>query len=114
MHIALSLSRLARFSATRIGLMLASLLLLLGSAYWPAQAQTVGTTVARRIDPNSVFVDASGNLYVTDVDRIVKFPPNSTSLTTGTTVAGGSLTQLKYPSGSFCGHEWLYLCSRYE
>jgi sugar lactone lactonase YvrE len=44
--------------------------------------------------PLDVFIDGSGNLYVVDNAnaRIQKFPPNSTSATSGTTVAGGNGT----------------------
>ena len=40
--------------------------------------------------PRTVFVDASGNLYVVDQynERVQKFPPGSTSATAGVTVAG--------------------------
>jgi len=58
--------------------------------------------------PSSVFVDAAGNLYVADKinGRIQKFPPNSTSSTYGTTVAGGNglgpaTNQLDNPDGLF-------------
>ncbi|MBD2754973.1 immunoglobulin domain-containing protein [Spirosoma validum] len=69
---------------------------------------TVGTTVAggngagsaaNKLDsPSSVFVDGSGNMYVSDMynNRIQKFPPNSTSATEGITVVGSS-GQLSYP-----------------
>ncbi len=42
--------------------------------------------------PYSVFVDGSGNIYVTDQanSRVQKFPPGSSSATNGITVAGGN------------------------
>ncbi|GAB3493261.1 hypothetical protein GCM10027341_08350 [Spirosoma knui] len=63
---------------------------------------TAGTTVAggngagsgdnQLEDPSGVYVDGAGNIYVADTDntRIQKFSPNSTSATSGTTVAGGN------------------------
>ena len=59
-------------------------------------------------DPWGVFVDASGNLYVSDYvnNRIQKFPPGSTSATNAVTVAGGNgqgaaANQLNMPYGVF-------------
>ncbi|MBS1625895.1 MAG: T9SS type A sorting domain-containing protein [Bacteroidetes bacterium] len=42
--------------------------------------------------PYGVQTDGAGNIYVLDQgnDRVQKFPPNSTTLTGGTTVAGGN------------------------
>ncbi|WP_191908941.1 hypothetical protein [Larkinella humicola] len=63
---------------------------------------TSGTTVAggNNSGPNlnqidgcdGIAVDQDGNLYVSDMFnyRVLKFPPNSTSLTSGTIVAGGN------------------------
>ena len=55
---------------------------------------------------NGLYVDGSGNIYVTDVGnaRIQKFPAGSTSATNGVTVAGGNGTgsaanQLNQPYG---------------
>jgi gliding motility-associated-like protein len=47
---------------------------------------------ANQLQPNSVCLDANGNLYVADNAnaRILKFPPGSTGATFGTTVAGGN------------------------
>jgi sugar lactone lactonase YvrE len=43
-------------------------------------------------DPYSVYVDASGNIYVADRNnnRVQKFPAGSTSATNGITIAGGN------------------------
>jgi gliding motility-associated-like protein len=49
-----------------------------------------GTAGNQFSNPNCIFLDKQGNLYVSDVAcdlRIMKFPPNSTSATNGTTVA---------------------------
>lgn len=58
--------------------------------------------------PRSVFVDATGNLFVADHlnHRIQNFGPNSTSLTNATTVAGtgtagSTATTLDQPSGVY-------------
>ncbi|CAN5640189.1 hypothetical protein BH09BAC4_BH09BAC4_04380 [soil metagenome] len=58
--------------------------------------------------PSSVYVDGAGNLYVSDYDnhRVQKFPPNSTSATSGSTVAGGNgygggANQLANPYGMY-------------
>ena len=42
--------------------------------------------------PDAIFVDGSGNLYVSDEsnNRVQKFPPGSTSATNGQTAAGGN------------------------
>ena len=65
-------------------------------------AASSGTTVAggngagsapnQLNNPSGVFVDGAGNLYVADTfnSRIQKFAPNSTSASSGTTVAGGN------------------------
>ena len=59
-------------------------------------------------NPSGVFVDRSGNIYVTDRsnNRVQKFPPGSTSATNGTTVAGGNgigaaANQLENPNGVY-------------
>lgn len=48
--------------------------------------------------PTNLLVDNSGYLYVTDNanNRVMKFPPNSTSGTSGTNVFGGSLGNTVY------------------
>jgi sugar lactone lactonase YvrE len=54
---------------------------------------TSGDSAANQLfSPNSVFVDANGNIYVADVynHRIQKFPAGSTSGANGITVAGGN------------------------
>ena len=68
-----------------------------------ASYQTTGTTVAGTGSAGSlatqlnaatgVFIDASGYVYVADNGnhRVQKFPPNSTSATSGVTVAGQSV-----------------------
>jgi sugar lactone lactonase YvrE len=77
-------------------------------------ANTPGVTVAggngagpapnQLANPTAIAFDKTGNIYVVDHDyhRIKKFPPNSTSATAGTVVAGGngqgtSTTQLSFP-----------------
>jgi sugar lactone lactonase YvrE len=64
----------------------------------------IGSAANQLNSPNWVYLDASGNIYVADAgnNRIQKFPPNSTSATNGTTVAGGNgagaaANQLSYP-----------------
>jgi gliding motility-associated-like protein len=54
-----------------------------------AGGNTVG--LPRLSEPNGVFVDAGGNIYVSDYgyNRIQKFPPGSDSSTDGITLAGG-------------------------
>jgi sugar lactone lactonase YvrE len=59
-------------------------------------------------DPEDVFVDGSGNIYVADADndRIQMFPAGSTSASNGITVAGGrglgaEAYQLSYPDAVF-------------
>jgi gliding motility-associated-like protein len=51
----------------------------------------LGTAATQLLDPSSVWVDGSGNIYVDDDlnSRVLEFPPGSTSATNGTTVAGG-------------------------
>ncbi|GAB3558786.1 hypothetical protein GCM10027577_50380 [Spirosoma fluminis] len=51
-----------------------------------------GSGANQLTSPSSVYVDGAGNLYVSDYDnhRVQKFPPNSTSATSGSTVAGGN------------------------
>jgi sugar lactone lactonase YvrE len=65
-----------------------------------------GTAANQLWTPQYIFLDAANNLYVTDSNRIQKFPPNSTSATNGVTVAGGigvgsAANQLNYPLGIF-------------
>ena len=50
----------------------------------------IGPTQFRQ--PGGLFVDAAGDLYVVDqgANRVQKFPPGSTSATSGVTVAGGA------------------------
>ena len=67
-----------------------------------------GTAANQLSDPSSVYLDASGNIYVADLNnnRIQKFPTGSTSATNGVTVAGGngpgdSLNQFHWPNGLF-------------
>ena len=69
---------------------------------------TAGAGSTQLQNPFGVFVDGQGNLFVSDAgnNRIQKFPPNSTSLTSGTTVAGtgtsgSGSTQLSAPTGLF-------------
>ncbi|TAE23523.1 MAG: hypothetical protein EAZ91_22060 [Cytophagales bacterium] len=63
--------------------------------YYPNGITRAGSptsgTAANQLDlPHSVFVDGAGYVYVADFrnDRVQKFPPNSTSTTNGSTVAG--------------------------
>jgi sugar lactone lactonase YvrE len=63
---------------------------------------------ANKLNPSGIFVDNSGNLYVADLgnDRILEFPPGSTSATSGVIIAGGNgpdsaTNQLNNPSGIF-------------
>ena len=51
-----------------------------------------GTTLNEFYEPHGVFVDKHDTLYVADTrnDRILKFPPGSTSTTNGKVVAGGN------------------------
>lgn len=67
-----------------------------------------GTAANQFISPQSVYLDTSGNVYVADAGngRVLKFPPGSTSLTNGITVAGGNgfgsgANQLSSPIGIF-------------
>jgi gliding motility-associated-like protein len=64
-------------------------------------------SAANQFEPTGVYLDASGNLYVTDFmnNRILEFPPGSTSATNGITIGGGNgpgsaANQL---SGAYCG-----------
>ncbi|GAB3493266.1 hypothetical protein GCM10027341_08360 [Spirosoma knui] len=67
-----------------------------------------GSGANQLASPSSVYVDGAGNLYVSDYDnhRVQKFPPNSTSATSGSTVAGGNgygdgANQLANPYGMY-------------
>ena len=73
-----------------------------------AGGKGLGTAPDQLAQPSSVFVDAAGTLYVADKlnGRVQKFPPNSTSGTNATTVAGGNglgpaANQLDNPDGVF-------------
>ena len=66
----------------------------------------IGTALNQLDDPEGVYLDQAGNIYVADGgnNRILMFPPNSTSATMGTVVAGGNglgtaLNQLYFPRG---------------
>jgi sugar lactone lactonase YvrE len=52
----------------------------------------VGSVANRLYNPNAIFVDNIGNIYVADADnyRVQEFPPGSTSATNGVTIAGGN------------------------
>jgi sugar lactone lactonase YvrE len=74
--------------------------------YTVAGGNGSGTAANQLRTPYGVALDAAGNIYVADQinNRIQKFPANSTSLTNGTTVAGGNgigsgLNQLYRPYG---------------
>lgn len=65
-----------------------------------------GTANNQFHQPKGVYVDAAGNIFVSDFynHRVQKFPPNGTSATNGTTVAGGNgigraANQTSYPWG---------------
>jgi sugar lactone lactonase YvrE len=65
-------------------------------------------SAANQINPEGIYVDAAGNLYVADNanNRIQKFPTGSTSSTNATTLCGGNGTgtaanQLNYPGSVF-------------
>ncbi|MGN6603931.1 MAG: gliding motility-associated C-terminal domain-containing protein [Ginsengibacter sp.] len=65
-----------------------------------------GSAADQFFSPQSICLDASGNLYVSDAvnERIQKFPPGSTRMTNGITVAGGNgggsgANQVDYPIG---------------
>lgn len=67
-----------------------------------------GSAANQLNDPQAIYVDGSGNIYVADGNnnRIQKFPAGSTSATLATTVAGGNgqgnaADQLYNPSGIF-------------
>jgi gliding motility-associated-like protein len=51
-----------------------------------------GNSLSQFDNPNSIFIDRNGYLYVADQNnnRILKFPPGSSSLTNGAVVAGGN------------------------
>lgn len=77
-----------------------------GSGITVAGGNGFGSAANQFFSPQSIYLDASGNLYVSDAvnERIQKFPPGSTSLTNGITVAGGNgggngANQLDYPIG---------------
>jgi gliding motility-associated-like protein len=85
-------------------------------------ASTPGVTVAggngagpaanQLNNPRALFVDATGNLYVVDQynERVQKFPPGSTSATSGVTVAGRP-TALGNPIGIFLDAAGnMYIC----
>lgn len=57
-----------------------------------------GWTTSFLNSPTSVIVDNDGYIYVTDSTnkRVMKFPPNSTSGTSGTSIFGGSLGNTVY------------------
>lgn len=93
---------------------------------YPAQPYTVaggngaGTAASQLNFPSSICFDAAGYLYVADFDngRVQKFPPASTSLTNGVTVAGGNglgsaANQLYHPVSVFIdGSGNLYVCDQ--
>ena len=67
-----------------------------------------GTAANQLNEPNGVFIDANGYLYVLEYDnnRVQKFPPGSNSLTNGVTIAGGNgrgsaANQFSYPAGLY-------------
>lgn len=67
-----------------------------------------GSALNQLSAPDGIFVDANGYLYVSEIDnnRVLKFPPNSTSASIGTIAAGGngvgdSSNQLAEPGGIF-------------
>lgn len=62
------------------------------STYTVAGGNGSGSAATQFKTPYGVQTDGAGNIYVLDQgnDRVQKFPPNSTSLTGGTTVAGGN------------------------
>jgi gliding motility-associated-like protein len=64
----------------------------LGSGITVAGGNGMGSAANQFFSPQSVSGDASGNIYVADAlnNRIQKFPPGSTSVTNGITVAGGN------------------------
>ncbi|QHV99013.1 putative Ig domain-containing protein [Spirosoma endbachense] len=78
-----------------------------------------GSAANQLTTPLDVFIAGSENLYVVDNGnvRVQKFPPNSTSATSGTTVAGGNgggsaPNQLFGPAGlAFDGSGNLYVVS---
>ncbi len=67
--------------------------------------------------PLGIAYDAQGNMYVSDYNnsRVLKFPPNSTSITQAIVIAGGNgsgngLNQLTRPAGIFVQGNFLYVC----
>ncbi len=62
------------------------------STYTVAGGNGAGTGANQFKTPYGVQTDGAGYIYVLDQgnDRVQKFPPNSTTLTGGTTVAGGN------------------------
>lgn len=62
------------------------------STYTVAGGNGTGSAANQLKTPYGVQTDGAGNIYVLDQgnDRVQKFPPNSTNLTSGTTVAGGN------------------------
>jgi gliding motility-associated-like protein len=64
----------------------------------------MGTSLNQFDNPDNIFIDGNGYLYVVDENnnRVLKFPPGSTGLTNGVVVAGGNgpgsnANQLFYP-----------------
>ncbi len=49
-----------------------------------------GNAANQLYDPQAIFVDGAGNLYVASFSRVQKFPLGSTSATAGPVVAGGN------------------------
>ncbi len=68
-----------------------------------------GTGLNQLNNPSAIFIDQSGNLFVVDQNnnRVLKFPPGSTSLTDGVVVAGSNTnggsgpSELNYPMSVF-------------
>ena len=68
----------------------------------------VGNGLSQLSQPEDVFLDPNGNIYVADAGnaRVIKFPPGSTSTTNGTIIAGGNgpgnaANQLNAPAGIY-------------
>jgi sugar lactone lactonase YvrE len=79
-----------------------------GTIITVAGGNALGNGANELYNPVSAHFDAAGNLYVCDLgnDRVQMFPPNSTSATNGTTVAGGNgagsaANQLNNPYNEF-------------